>query len=351
VTLLAVLFPALVAGAGIEQPAGHGELVRLRRGAAAEHDRTAGPALVFYGATLPSGAASFADPQLEDRLPIARLGSVLALFVISGLLWVSVTIARDRGRAVLACLALGVLPPVARAGCIVRPELPTAVFALLALAILLGLPAQLHASRRRRGLAKPLVLGALALAVATATALAVASSRAYGAALLVPAGCLLLVVALQLQRTLRLFRRFGPVLLPLRAFTARVLPWFAPAFLALVVTAAVLSAVGAPEATTWTEAGLVPRSPWLALPIVALALLGFGVSALRVGLRIGRRRTLMAESILLVHVVVMLAQRMRLGPADDALPAAPAMAFLLAEGARTLLGFGLGRLRARGASR
>ncbi len=337
VTLLVVMFPALMAGAWIDQPVRAEEVTRLRQAIADPKGEAAGPAALFYGALLPADADTLDEAGLRQQVAVSRLGSVLGMFVLSALLYLAVAGARGRGRAALACIALGCLPPIAREGSVLRPEVPTAVFGLLAVLILTGMPAQLAGGRRKSCAAAWAVVLAVAMAVATAFGLSIACLPIYGIELLVPAGCLLVIVLLQGQLLIRVLRRTQMMVLPFRAFTLRLLPWLLIAFLSIMMTALILDISTSADKSSPSPFGLLPAAWWLAWPTVAVAVLGAVVWGLGVGLEVGRRRRPNAGTVLAIWVLVMLVHRLEFAPGADALPAAPALAVLLAEGARIVL--------------
>ncbi len=338
VTILAVLLPALVAGAGIERPAGTAERARAAAAAADPRGEVGGVADLFY--------APFADDAAGADAPRARLGSLLGMLAISGLLYAAVAQARGRGQAVLCCFALAATPPVVTEGAIVRPEVPATVFATLALAILVGLPVRLSLARRSRRVGAWAVVFAMGVAVGTAEGLSVASLPALGVHLLVPAGCLLIVVVQTGIGYLQVLRRFRLLVLPSRAFALRIAPWLCAAFTSLLAGALLLRRIGSPPEPTSSAVGLLTGSPWGVVPIVVLAVVGGGVWLFALGLRLGRRRRLAGETVLAVFVIALVVYHIKAGAREDALPSAPALAVLVAEGARVallFLGAGLNR--------
>lgn len=333
VTLLAVMFPALTAGAGLDQPVRPSELRWIELAAKDPKAELGGPASLFVRSLLDVDAASEGDQARRRALGEARLASMLGILACSGLLYLAVTLSRGRGVAILSCVAFGLLPPVWSEGAILRPEVPCTVFGLLGLLLLVGMPERLRTVRRGSAVVAWLSVAAIALAVATAEALAVATLPTYGVHLLVPAACLLIAVVQQSVLFLRVLRRFRFLVLPFRGFFVRTFPWLLPAFFSIVVTMLVMRVSRGPDTVTQAEHGLIPASPWLALPVLAFAVVGGLVRMLQVGLRIGRRARIGAEAVLAVHVLALLLHRLRLRALDDALPAAAALAVLVAEGA------------------
>lgn len=336
VTLSCVLFPALAAGAGLDRPATDAEVAALV--AASRSDASLrGPSELFLTLLLPEDAAGWSEPLLRERLPMCRLAAVAFVLALSGLTYLAVTLARGRARAVLACLALGCLWPVYGDGALLRAEVPSAVFGALGTVLLCLLPARLGAARRANTWRAVPAVAALAVAAGVSFALAASSHGAYGVFLLVPAACLLLALGRHGIALLRVLRRFRFAVLPFRAFTLRVLPWLMVAFAALAAAAALLAWVAAPAQPTGSGAGLLPRSMSGAIPLAALAVVGGVLSLLRVGLELGRAGRLSAGAVLFVHCGVLLLHRARADAVDDALPAAMALAVLVAEGGFAVL--------------
>jgi hypothetical protein len=150
-------------------------------------------------------------------------------------------------------------------------------------------------------------------------------------------------------------RRHGCSRLPHRALNARLLPWTAIALLSPAVLIAVLAvAVTGPTDTllaTPAGVGLLPAAPFLRMLVGALVAAGAVAAVLRIGLRFGRGGRIGAELVLLVYWALELAAALGAPPDVDRLPAAPALAIVLAEGARVLVHgiawLAVGRPRAR----
>ncbi len=340
ITLLCVALPALFAGATIDGPAREGELGRL---AAAITERDLAEAHVD---ALWLGWLAGDDPSptaVAARLPLARLAAVAGILVTSALLWVTVTIARGRVHALLACGAFAVLPAVAVDGAVLRPELPTTVFAALAVLLLVNLPERLRVARCRRRVADLVSVGLLGVAVATAIGLAVAAAPAYGSCLFVPALATLAVIQRDGLALLRVLRRFRGLILPFRAVTLRLLPWAIPSFGALVATTLLLPD-GRESLPTLGLRGLLGDSAALAIPLLLLAALGATRLLLRIGLSLSRGGRLDARIVLGLAIAAPLVQRIARGAELDALPFAPALAVLVAEGAWLGVLFGAARL-------
>ena len=343
VSLLAVLLPALAAGSGIDAAPRASEVTLLGVAADDPNGLDGGPASLFARAMLDPDAA--ADPSLlPDAVPAARLSSMLAIFACSGLLYVAVALSRGRAVAMLSCIGLALLPPVALEGSILRAELPCTVFGLLALLMLIGLPEALRARRRRRRIHAAASLVAIGLAVAIADALAVATMPHYGVYLLVPAGCLLLVVGGETSRFFAVLRRFRLLVLPFRAFTRRLWPWVVPPLAGILFSLWLLRSTSGPELPTRMQFGLLPESwPLLAI-VVSLAVVGLVVRGVALLTDLLRGRSVTAATVLAVHGTVLLGQRFGMSATDDALPAAPALALWIGEGARVALWYGSAKL-------
>lgn len=336
-TLLLVLLPALVVAQHLGAPPHPGERERVVRAVAvapAERVVDGEVARSFYRSALRDVAID-ADDTAAPWLPRARLAQVFGVFALAGLLYTAVLLAGDRLRAVLACAFFAVLPPVLGEGHVLRAETPAALFGWLGLTVLLGL---VPSERRARGAPwRGLIIGGCAL---TANGLAVAALPTFGVALLAP-GVVLTLAALQLVvRSVQIVRRRGFVRLPYAACNRRLLPWTAMA-LATPVVALGTMLVAAPVPAgddagavlaAGSNVGLLPAAlPWH-LVVWALLLLGALGGVFRIGTEFGRRGRVSATVVLWVGVALMLAGA-RHSPPVDALPAAPAAAVVLGEGA------------------
>ncbi len=331
VTLLVIAFPCLMAGRGIDAAARPGETARLQQAIADPGAEFGGPAVLFYGATLPARASTDGVDALAQHVPMARLASLLGVLCASVLLYLTVLLARGRTLALIACLCFGIVPAVGSQGYILRPEIPVTVFGLLGVLVLQNLPNRL-ASRRRRPMATRAALSsAYALVVGTAFALSAASSSQYGICLLVPGGCLLLCILLTGYRFILAVRR-RPTVIPLIPLFVRVAPWFVITVFSLVLMAAVFAVVEPVESVTRLESGLLPAGSVARIVVLVLAPVGGMFWVFRAGMAMGRWRRLTAEIVLLVYCVALLLQRLSLPPGADALPAAGPLAVCLAEG-------------------
>lgn len=338
-TVLAL--PALLAGARLDAPPRPGELQRLAAAAAGgpggsevarRFQLATAPGVVPEALQGPQPVAGAAATAFVAR---ARLVQVLFLFAASAGVYLATVLARGRLQALLACLCLPMLPPIAAEGHVLRPETAAVVFTLLALVLLQVLAADVH-RRRRRGWRRGSVLVADGAVAALALGLAAAALPARGGGLLLP-GFVMSVAALHLgARAVRLLRRNGLLRLPIGAINRRLWPWTLAAVLAPVAGLVLLQRLlGGPAGSlpaTPSEVGLLPAVLALRWPLQALLGLGTVVAVLRIGLRFGRRGRIGPDLVLLLYCALQLACTVGAGPGTDALPAAPALAIVLSEG-------------------
>lgn len=344
-TVLAL--PALLAGARLDAPPRPGELQRLAA-AAAGGPTGSEVARRFQLATAPAvvpealhGPQPVAEPATAAFVARARLVQVLFLFAASAGVYVATMLARGRLQALLACLCLPLLAPLAAEGHVLRPETASTVFTLLALVLLQVLAADVH-RRRQRGWRRGIVLAADGAVAALALGLATAALPARGGGLLLP-GFVMSVAALHLgARAVRLLRRNGLLRLPIGAINRRLWPWTLAAVLAPVAGLVLLQRLlgGSVDSlpATPSDAGLLPAALALRWPLQALLGLGTVVAVLRIGLRFGRRGRIGPDLVLLVYCALQWACTAGGGPGIDALPAAPAAAIVLSEGLVATLG-------------
>lgn len=332
----------MVAGVSLDAPVRAEEMAQLRSVVEYRDDAELSLAAVYYRAILPPDVQL---DQLEEAVPMARLRSLLVILLISGLLLGTVSILRGRGTAVLACLAFGCLPPIAVEGARIRPELPSTLFAILGLMFLVSMPLQL---RLQRGWSLVLRAGAFALVVGSSLALAIATVPQYGVYLLIPGTAMILVVLLQLWACLSCLQRRGMTRWPARAMSARIGPWVLVSFATLFFAAMFLTTEAQGEAPSTSTTGLLFSSCWLRWPVLLLA--GFAASSLlfESGSALGRGRRIRGQEVIFLYAIGLLLHRWQISEEDlDALPAAPALAILLAEGLRVLL-YSLARQRRSG---
>lgn len=353
--LLAILaLPALLAGAHIDAPAGPEEVQRvataLRGGggpSASDIDRH------FFLATVsPLPPELPTEPQaLALLMTRARLIQVLFLLAISGGVYVAVMLARGRVQALLACLCLALLPPVANEGQVLRPETVSTLFGLLALVLLQGLAQTIHRRANGPAIVRNGVLLGYCAAAAMALAMALAALPARGAGLFVP-GAVMSVAALQVAtRMLPIVRRKGLWSLPMRSINGRLWPWtvvslLAPALGLLLLVHTLHASVDHLPASQ-SAVSLLPAVFWGRVPLVGLLAVGAIAAVLRIGLRFGRRGRVGADFVLFTYCAVHLAGHLA-GEPCDALPAVPAMAIGLGEGGLAAIhAVGWWRLRRR----
>ena len=275
---------------------------------------------------------------------------------ISGLVYLAVLLARGRLQALLACAALAALPPVAAEGALLRPEALATLLTGLALLLLQSFAQTATRQARRAPWRRVASLSGLGACAALALGLSTAALPSLGAPVLLPGLVLTLGAAMLLVRALRLMRRNSIERLPYRALNARLLPWTAVGLLAPAVVIGVLAAaVTGPTAAvlgTPAEVGLLPRPGLLRTACYCLLIAGAAAAVLRIGLRFGRGGRIGAEVVLLVYCALELAATIGAPPHVDRLPAAPALAIVLAEGARVVLAgiawLAVGRRHGRG---
>ena len=341
ITVLCLLLPALAAGTGIDAPPQQGELRRVGWALGVSDAESGGEVLrLFYGATIGSGAAAHWPAQAHQIVGQARLASVLAILATTLVLYLALAVSRGRGSALAACVALSVLPPVAREGSLLRPEAPAGLFGLLGVVLCL---VYAWAVPRRPGigeLRRAVRLGVIGLYAGIAFGLAAACTPRAGAFLLVPMGAAVLVAALVVVRLPRWVRRFRRGGLPFAAITARLWPWVLLALLALGTTAIVQRVAGAGEpldVMPHVAAPLLPERTVSRVPLWFLLGIGMVRMLLGVGFRLGRRRRLGLDTLLLLYVGAMLIPHVFRPQVQDALLAAPAVALLASEGALLLV--------------
>ena len=348
-TLLVVLLPALVAGSGLDAAPTPAERRFVLDAIGVEpHVASSDVArrycLTALGDEAEAVRAAVVTPDAglpPLALPRARTLQILVLGAVSGALYLVVLLARGRVQALLACTVLAVLPPVALTGARLRPEAPAVLFALLALVLLQSFAqtaARRPVARQGRRLVSLAGLGACA---AVALGLATAALPSHGAPVVLPAFVLTVGAAFLLVRGVAVLRRVGFERFPCRAWNARLLPWTAIGLLAPGVVVLVLrSAVAGPiEALAGTPAdvGLLPANGIARALTLSLGAVGAAVAVLRVGLRFGRGARLGAELVLLVYCALELVAFATAPARLDRLPMAPALAILVAEGARLVM--------------
>lgn len=374
-TLAVLLLPALAAGIRLDAPVLASEWGRL---VDAEPGPTAGPADRYVRATLDleaweralAAAPEAANPAAESpaaespaavapgarnkaatlAVASARRVQVLGLLGCSLLLYLGTTLARNRGRAALACVLFATSAPVAQSGYALRPGTAALMFVLLGLLLLQGL-APPGARRRHHG---P-TLFFTALLAAGASSLALALDPRLMAAFLAPAigsGAALLLATRAMWRVMR---RRHPKAWPNKAVALRVWPWVLSAFATLALgvwwSQRYPSSLTPGQATLSTPVWTDGISGWTATVMMVLGVLRI---AWEVGERVGRRGRLTRPAIWALGLATVFAAGRVLGPEDSLLPAAAAAVFA-AEGLAMVLWLGVGlimvTLRRRAAGR
>ena len=339
VLLLFLLLPALVAGARLDSPARPGELRRIEEALDPSAATNSPVARMYYGMTLPAEPAGDATQSLA----LARRAQLLGVLGLSFLLYLSVRMVRSRLVAIAACLALAVLPPVFADGYVLRPETPAALFALLAVLLLQGLPHMARSRHRPRHLGLLSQLATMS-SVGICLALAVSALTTYTVYLLLPTATLFLAVLTWVLRLPRVARHRGLARMPVRAFALRLGPWVGTAFFTLffswLIFSSELGPSSVPHVSTATTAGIYPEPLFVRLPTVVLTVLGALSLVLRTGVDLGRTARLSPASVLLVFAAIVLVDRLLHGEGVDGLPAALALAVLIAEGLRVVVVFG-----------
>lgn len=336
--VLSILLPVLVAFRNIAAPPAPGERERV----IAAQDTPLG---FFYGFTVPKDAQPRGPAEELHVIAQARRAGMLALLVISGLLYVLVAMVRGRAAAVLTCLCLCLVPAVAAEGYVLRPEQCATMIGLLGVLLVHLYP---DALERRRG--KPLFrwlnLGGIVVCVSLCFGVAMACLPQAGIYLLLPGGALLLVALCLAAVFPRVVRRRSIERWPYRATSQRLLPWIAMGLmnLALGYVVLVLVAPSEPPAASSADVGMLPGSWFLWLPALALLVLGGLRMVLGIGLKLGRQGHVRRDALLLIYAAALVLDHLRGSPRDH-LPAAPALAILMGEGAAVLLLIGAGGLR------
>lgn len=340
--MLCVLLPGLVAGVRLSAAPAPGELARVQRavapGPTVAPDSEIGR--LFHRATLPAGTTFPADAAAQAALLArARLAQAGGMAGVGLLLYLVVVVARGRVQALLACIALACLPPVALEGHVLRPETPSVLLAGLSLLLLQCLA---QAPRRAgRHWTRAVTAGGLVGCAMLACGLAVATLPSNAASLLVPGVVLTVAAGALFLHALRTGRARGLARVPVRALNARLLPWTAAALMTPVVVLWLLSAgVGVPVDAVAPSVSAAAAWP-AALPgrflVFGLGALGAASGVVRAGVQLGRSGRITADLVLLVACAVTVVGAFAGVPGADRLPAAVLTAVLLADGARTLL--------------
>ena len=223
--VLALLLPVLLAFKSIALPPAGGEAERVRQSIAPHTVTVSTPTEFFFGMTLPADAAERWPKEADVIVARGRLAGMLALLVVSGLLYILVTMVRGRTTGVLSCLCLCLVPSFAVEGYILRAEQASLMFGLLGVLLLHFYPLALRRRRGQRPLRRWLNLFAIIVCVSLCFGLAASCLPHAGIYLLVPFGALLLVVLCVLGVFPRVVRRRTLDRWPHKAATARFVPW------------------------------------------------------------------------------------------------------------------------------
>lgn len=335
--LACVTVPALVAGVRIDAPPADGELERL---AAAWHG-TIGSELARQFETamlIPRPAEWPTEPVAQSNaLGAARLMQVLGIFAISALVYLATMLARGRLAGLVACLALAALPAVYDVGHVLRPETAATMFAALGLLLLQNMAQAVHGGRSRGPARRAVVLVLLGSCAALAIGLSIGTLPSMGGALLLPIGLFMLATLQLVLRGFRIGRRRTFFAWPAHAITRRLWPIALAALLSPVAALFCLQAsltvpadeVGASALRT----SVLPESVWGTSVLVVLAIVGALSFLVRIGIRYGRRGRVGGGVVLLVYAGTQAIYAISTEGRFDPLPAAPALAVLVGEGA------------------
>jgi hypothetical protein len=110
--VLAIVLPALLAFTNITAPPTDDEKQRIAAVILPASERLDTPLRFFYSLTMPEDAAEQWGANPERVVVQARRAGLLALLVVSGLLYFLVVLVRGRTAAVLSCLSLCLVPAV-----------------------------------------------------------------------------------------------------------------------------------------------------------------------------------------------------------------------------------------------
>ncbi|MHC4076987.1 MAG: hypothetical protein ACYST0_00955 [Planctomycetota bacterium] len=349
--VLAIVLPALLAFTNITAPPADGEKQRIAAAMPPASKILETPLGFFYGLTMPEDAAEQWVANPEQVVVQVRRAGLLALLVISGLLYFLVALVRGRAAAVLSCLSLCLVPAVVGEGHVLRPEQAATMFGLLGVLLVHLYPDALRRRRspRRRGggpLQRWLNLGGIVMCVSLCYGVAMACMPLAGIYLLVPGGALLLVALCLAAVFPRVVRRRSLWRWPNRAATMRFVPWIVMCLGNLALGYVVLTLTpGVPAMASVSEAGMLSGSWYLLVPALVLIVVGGARMVLVVGLKLGRQGHVRPDALLLIYAAVIVLHHLSgVGGPRDHLPAAPALAVLMGDGAAILLFLLVGRL-------
>ncbi len=342
--LVVVALPALATGSSLVADVAPGEWERLEFAALAPGSDSFADMFVWSCSPPIDAPGSVSEEQIPRFVEQARLAQVLGVLACSMTGYLIGVLANGRAFALLATLLFAALPPVAGYGHVLRPETSVAMLSLLSLLLaqLLAMSQAPAAARLRRASA-----WLLAPVAASCLAVAVASMPDMGSALLFPNGLAILAAILTGQRLWRALRRRSVAAWPARAAGSRMWPFVFFAMAATVGAALLMAIEGGKGAASGLamHGNLLPSSPWMAAPVVVLAVMGAVRAAVRTGRRIGARGRVTADAALLAFSAATLMHRAMQGEWSDGLLVAFPFAWLLAEGA--ILAFLLAAARLR----
>jgi hypothetical protein len=167
-----------------------------------------------------------------------------------------------------------------------------------------------------------------------------------GIYLLIPGGALLLVALCLAAVFPRVVRRRSLWRWPNRAATMRFVPWIVMCLGNLALGYVVLTLTpGMPAVASVSKAGMLSGSWYLLVPALVLLVVGGAHMVLVVGLKLGRQGHVRPHALLLIYAAVLVLHHLSgVGGPRDHLPAAPALAVLMGDGAAILLFVLAGRL-------
>jgi len=348
--LLCVALPGLVVGAQIDAPPAPGELERL----AAAFDGSIGSEIArqFELAAVPESLEWPSTPAEQLRLlSSARLMQAFGILALSMLLYLAVLLARGRVAGVIACLALACTPAVFEQGHVLRPETAATAFTALAVVLLQCMAQAVYGSRTRGPRRRAIVLVLLAVSAAFAIGLAVGAVPTMGGTLLIPIALFMLTTLQLVLRGFRISWRRTFFAWPALAMTQRL---WAHALAAVLAPSAALLCMLVALRVAYDEirpsglaTSVLPTGTAAASVLLVLAILGGITFVLRTGIRFGRRGRVGADLVLLAYAGTQIAYAAGSEVEFDPLPAAPAFAVLVGEGAFAILAGVLWVLRRR----
>ncbi|MHC4516426.1 MAG: hypothetical protein ACYS5W_22395, partial [Planctomycetota bacterium] len=292
--VLAIVLPALLAFTNITAPPTDDEKQRIAAVILPASERLDTPLRFFYSLTMPEDAAEQWGANPERVVVQARRAGLLALLVVSGLLYFLVVLVRGRTAAVLSCLSLCLVPAVVGEGHLLKPEQAATMFGLLGVLLVHLYPDALRrrpgSRRRHQGeFQRWLNLGGIVVCVSLCFGVAMACMPLAGIYLLIPGGALLLVALCLAAVFPRVVRRRSLWRWPNRAATMRFVPWIVMCLGNLALGYVVLTLTpGMPAVASVSKAGMLSGSWYLLVPALVLIVVGGARMVLVVGLKLGR---------------------------------------------------------------